>query len=259
MVAGEARRRASATVRRFAVRAADGNARWQSVWEGNPLIARPGEPFDAWIDNWPGHRPYIAGKSLRQWTWRAQAPHAAELFFSVQEQGLLHAGAGRVLIEPHLKLRASLNKDWGWARWQRLVKLMPDVGFVQVGSWGTRTLDGVPLIPTASFREACAVLAGCNAAVLPEGGLHHAAAAVETPAVVICGGYIGPAVTGYPGQRSLFVATDKWPIGCGYRIQCRHCEHAMNAITPDAVANELRELLLESCHAEDRRRVAAGG
>lgn len=243
MVAGEARRRATATVRKFAVRAADGGQRWQPVWEGNPRFARPGEACDAWIDDWPGNRPYIAGKSSRQWTWRPYAPMPAELFFTDQERILTDMGAGRVLLEPHLKPRASLNKDWGWVHWQKLVARSPDLQFVQVGPPGTRTLDGVQLVPTGSFREACAVLAGCIAAVLPEGGLHHAAAAVETPAVVIRGGYIGPEVTGYAGQRSLFVASAKWPLGCGYRIRCRHCDHAMAAITPERAAQELEVVL----------------
>lgn len=36
-----------------------------------------------------------------------------------------------------------------------------------------------------------------------EGGIHHIAAAVGTPAVVICGGFIRPEWTGYDGQVAV--------------------------------------------------------
>jgi len=49
---------------------------------------------------------------------------------------------------------------------------------VQLGPAGTRLLHGVEHYPTNTFREACAALARSRAAVLHEGGLHHAAAAV---------------------------------------------------------------------------------
>jgi ADP-heptose:LPS heptosyltransferase len=51
----------------------------------------------------------------------------------------------------------------------------------------------------------------------PEGGMHHASAAVGVPAVVIFGGYISPKVTGYEGHINLFTGTG---LGCGNSQPC---------------------------------------
>ena len=76
--------------------------------------------------------------------------------------------------------------------------------WVQLGAGGIRVLEGVRPIETADFRAACAALAGARAAVLPEGGLHHAAAALDIPAVVIFGAMTSPANTGYASHVNLF-------------------------------------------------------
>jgi ADP-heptose:LPS heptosyltransferase len=87
------------------------------------------------------------------------------------------------------------------------------------------------------------VLANAKACVLPEGAMHHACAALNTPAVVIYGGYISPAVTGYDTQTSLFTGGD---LGCGMRHPCRHCDRAMASIKPETVADHLTGLLNEA-------------
>jgi ADP-heptose:LPS heptosyltransferase len=82
-----------------------------------------------------------------------------------------------------------------------------------------------------------------------EGGLHHCAAALGVPAVVIRGGFIGPRVTGYAGQVDLFVESAEWPLGCGVRSGCPHCAAAMESINRTMVAAALRKLLEEKCTA----------
>ena len=145
-------------------------------------------------------------------------------------------------LEPRIKAGASPNKDWGWARWQALVRLRRDVDWVQLGPPGTRLLDGARLVATADFRTACALLSGARAAVLPEGGLHHAAAALRVPAVVIFGGMTSPANTGYETHVNLF-ETMGGASPCGQRLPCDHCARAMAAITPEAVADHLERIL----------------
>lgn len=146
---------------------------------------------------------------------------------------------GLIVVEPHLKPGASPNKDWGWRRWQSLVRSRR-WPWAQLGPPGTRLLAGVTHVPTKSFQEACRVLSGAVAAVLPEGGLHHAAAALGVPAVVIFGGYASPANTGYEGQVNLYRAAGS---PCGQRVPCGHCAEAMAAIAPEQVAEELERLL----------------
>ena len=150
-----------------------------------------------------------------------------------------------MILEPRLKPAASPNKDWGWQRWAELARRLDRHGLrvAQFGGPSTRPLPGAEVIACASFREACAVLSRARLAVLPEGGLHHAAAALGTPAIVIFGGFISPRQTGYLHQLNLFTGG----APCGMRKRCRHCEQAMRRIEVDEVV--ARSLLLVAASA----------
>lgn len=246
MVTGEVKRKAAGTTRRFCIR--DGRAtrpphRWCDIWAGNPRIAMPGQPYDDVIENHGGRRPYIAGKGAKLWQWKVYGPEPGEIFLNDAERALGMQAAGAVVIQPGIKAAASPNKQWGLGRWQELINKGRDIPWLQVGAGDEPRLSGVPFLQTRTFREACGVLAGAKAAVLQEGGLHHAAAALGVPAVVIFGGFIAPAVTGYRTQRNLFEGGVDHPLGCGMRILCRHCESAMEAIKPRRVLHELEELI----------------
>lgn len=247
MVTGEVKRRAAGTVRRFAIRDPRPNRglphRWEDVWAGNPLIARPGETFDEWLDIYPGNRPYIAAKQSTKWTWREYGPEPGELYLTDRDLALKGFAQGRVVVQPAIKARASPNKHWGWHRWQQLVDNDRSVRWLQMGEGHEQRLRGVPFIKTVSFREACGVLTAARAIVVQEGALHHAAAALGTPAVVLFGGFISPRVTGYAAQRSLFVEDAEHPLGCGARMVCPHCRNAMAQIKPSLVMRELEALL----------------
>ncbi len=263
MAAGEARRLQEAgDPRPVAVRGRDGRPRWHPVWDGNPRIAKP-EQVARGLDvqsiaNGPGCRPYVDYQRMRDefaaafpgqrfttklcdprlpWRYTAWRATPGELFHLPHR-----APGGYVIIEPHIKARASPNKDWGWERWQALVRLRRDLDWVQLGAGGMRIVDGARYVATTDFRAACAVLAGARAAVLPEGGLHHAAAALNVPAVVIFGAMTDPANTGYASHVNFFD-----PLGgggpCGQRVACDHCARAMAAIDPASVAERLERLL----------------
>lgn len=252
MAAGEVDRLAACTPQRVAIiDGRNGKHRWSELWAGHPNIARPGEPFDARIINSGGHRPYIASRTDRQWTWRAYRPQPARVFFTAAELEFGRQACGCVLIEPSLKTRDGNNK--AWPGWRALVKARPDLPWLQIGPPEVAHIAHVRRIVTRSFRDALAIMAHCRAAVLPEGGLHHGAAAVGTPAVVIFGGFISPQVTGYATQHSLFAADDpNYPLGCGMRVACDHCRQAMDAIKPDNVIEKMGVIL-----ATDRRRIPA--
>lgn len=220
----------------------DRQARWSEVFEGNPRIARPGVTGDTThVVNGPNARPYIAEKTPERWTWKPWACEPGELYFSRFETEFAARHAPGIVIEPTLKAKASPNKAWGVERWDAFVALARARGhdLVQLGPPGIVPLEGVRHIQTPGFRRAAAVLARARAFVGHEGGLHHAAAAVGVPAVVIFGGYISPAQTGYAGHRNLFVGD----APCGNRKPCAHCAAAMAAITPDRVLHALEDLL----------------
>ena len=227
------------------VRDRNGAVRKHDMWKNHPsILQEPNSKFTGPIHsivNGPGIRPYIADKTPRRWVWKEMTCNRGQIFFSPEEEAFAARHSPMVVVEPNNKQRASPNKSWGWVKWNKLCWILKEKGIlcVQLGEPDTKLLDGVHLIETRSFREACAVLGRARAAVLPEGGLHHAAAALGVPSVVIFGGYISPKQTGYASQTNLF--TGETP--CGMRIQCPHCAKAMAQITPERVAEELLKLL----------------
>jgi len=215
-------------------------SKWTSVWENNPRIAGPNERGDfqelkaRGADNM---RPYHTAKTADRWHYNLDfRPDVGELYLTDAEIEFAAPYYPNVIVEPTIKPGASPNKQWG--RWREFVRLS-GIPLTQLGPPGTVPLDGVDLIETQSFRLACAVLANAKAYVGHEGGLHHAAAALGIPGVVIFGGFISPAQTGYDLHRNLFTGVDP----CGMRTPCKHCADAMAAITPEQVMMELETML----------------
>lgn len=211
------------------------------LFDGVPYLLRqrPRVPYSQLI-NGPGVRPYIAGKSPSHWRWRAYQPTPADVVLTDRERAFAEPFRGQIMVEPNVKAIGHRNKDWGWANWQRLAAGMPEPP-VQCFRPGDQLLHRGLLVETLTFRQTVAVLAVCRAYVGPEGGLHHAAAAVGTPAVVLFGGFISPQQTGYAAHKNLFTGGKP----CGMRRDCEHCRVAMNAITPAMVLGNLKELLNE--------------
>lgn len=239
MCAGEARRRQEADPRPVAFRGKDGRARWHSIWDNNPRISRNG--VDAqWSDNRSGNRPYILEVRADRFIWRERydCPRG-EIYLSPQEQAFGARHAGFLVIEPNIKQRDGNNKDWGFARWQAVVDATPELPWAQVGAAATRRLRRTRFIETADFRLAAAVMAAGRGYVGPEGGLHHAAAALDKPAVVIFGGFISPRQTGYSGHVNLFTGGQ----ACGWRRPCAHCRAALAQITPAMVVHEVHRMV----------------
>lgn len=248
MASGEARelRRADFNRRRVKILRRKGQYRWSEVWANNPNIARPEEAGDFLeLDENAGRR-YRASETRERRFWTDVGPLThpqlrGDLYFTEAEHefGERAHAEGAIVIEPNLKLQATTNKDWGFDNFQEVVDRAPKLPWLQMGSYAARRLNNVRFVETPSFRHAAAVLGHAAAAVLPEGGLHHAAAIVNTPAVVIFGGYVSPAQTGYVEHVNLFAADQP----CGWRIPCLHCRAAMAAIAPAHVIIALDGLL----------------
>lgn len=253
MAAGQARRAQEADPRRRRVQILDqyGRARTNPIWDGNPRIAPARVPGEARGDylrvrNGPNCRPYHLEKRPDRWIFNPGfRPDAGEIYFSDEERAFASSVSPQIVIEPTLKDRAPVNKQWPAAYWTRFVALAGVEGLelVQLGPAGTRPLPGVSWILTPDFRRACAVLARARAYVGHEGGLHHAAAALGVRGVVIFGGFIPVEVTGYPIHRNLGVS---FADACGTRVaRCAHCEREMARITPEEVLAALLEQLAE--------------
>jgi ADP-heptose:LPS heptosyltransferase len=222
------------------IQGVDGQPRWSEVWEHNPRIARTAEEAGQILRDGPGARPYLdyARLTKKKFYFRQQSLEPGEIYLTEVERSF---GRPIVLIEPHVKQGASANKDWGFERFQSVVRARPDLPWVQC-DYGARILEAVEPIKTGTFREACAVMSGALAAVLPEGGLHHAAAAFRVKAVVIFGAYIPPSVTGYPDHINLARSVPEVE-GLG-QLDSR-AQAALASITVAEVVEKLAEVLSE--------------
>jgi ADP-heptose:LPS heptosyltransferase len=221
-----------------------------------------------WVISTPGNRPYIdydamrkelfdrdgdriskrrklvsrLGHYIHRANYRAKP---APLVLKPEEEAFAAQLAQRgpfVLIEPNIKPSAPPSKVWP-ARYYGMVaqELDRDVPVYQLTGTDQPVLPGLKTIKAPSFRMALAALKASTLYIGPEGGLHHGAAAVDTKAVVIFGGFISPDVTGY---RSHINLTGGVTYACGTRHGgCKHCEQAMANISPADVVDAARKLL----------------
>jgi ADP-heptose:LPS heptosyltransferase len=226
------------------IRGANGQARWHELWTGLPYIYGPNDSGECdSITNGSNARPYIEAKSQRQWTWREYRPPRGDICLNREQTEYGSMNSGRLILQPQLKHRPdAVNKSWPWRYWNKLAWLLQNRGLkvTQIGPSGTPLIDAVEFIETRDFRHAAAVISKARLLITQEGGCHHLAAVYRTKAVVIFGGFISPAVTGYEDQVNLFVGDG---LGCGMRVPCDHCEKAMRDITPEKVETEALRLL----------------
>lgn len=249
MVAGEARRQVSlAPSARYLALDKRGRPHWETIWDGNPDMARPGEPHDGTIEYVNGLRPYIASSTKARYTFREYKPHPAFIALPKRAQQMAILGRSAVVFNPTIKPGAPMGKLWPDLKWRELVATNKHVRWLQIGS-STPLIAGAETIRTGDLFEALGVMSGALAVVCHEGALHHGAAALSIPTVVIRGGFIGPRVTGYAGQADLFVDDPRYPLGCGMRVRCPHCVAAMASIQPRDVMAALQTVLREKVAA----------
>lgn len=228
-----------------------------------------------WVHSHVGNRPYIdydaitaalgtlglgirrgrRSKALGRYIWNQDyRPTPARLAFTPEEQAITAAWAKKgpfVILEPYIKSNAPPAKRWAVERYHAVaLKLAREVPVFQIGPHDRATLPGLQRITPVTFREAIAYMKAAALYIGPEGGLHHAAAAVDTRGVVIFGGFIPPEVTGYPDLHVNL--TGGATVFCGTRFsECPHCVRSMDRITIDEVAVHARRQL-ETVHAGTR-------
>jgi hypothetical protein len=217
------------------------------IFRDNPNVAKPGEESARdlnWVRHYKGCRLYhLPGHGLNRWRFNPEFKAVpGEMFFSDAEKEFAKQfGSGFIIVEANVKTVAP-NKQWPKDRYAELVQRLVQSGH-EVRSFdygGGVTTDVRSSIKTPDFRHALAVLKNAKLYIGPEGGLHHGAAAVGTPAVVIFGGFISPKTTGYDNHTNIFVGDE----ACGMMKSCDHCREAMNSITTDRVYNEARNRLV---------------
>jgi ADP-heptose:LPS heptosyltransferase len=246
MAAGQARKLHKSTGLPVMIVGRDGRPRWSELWNGVPyIIHRAGGRQFVRLMNGPNVRPYVAGKTLKNWTWRAFKPTPAEIVFTPEEKAFAEPYRGLVMIEPNVKAIGHDNKAWLAPRWLDLVKLLETrsreavtVQCVPPSGASALSPDWITTATTPTFRHALAVLSVAKAFVGTEGGLMHGAAAVGTPAVILWSEFISPEITGYSTMTNLRHAGKP----CGNRLNCLGCRKSMEAITVTEVIEALEKL-----------------
>lgn len=235
---------------------------WSDIFENNPNILQPGENAKEVIivSNFPKSRTYIDYAKTKytqtndhKETLLKIAFHAdfeaqrGELFFSDAEIDKAKKLIGNidspiVIIDSHPN---TPNKGWLQERWEATIERSP-YKFVQLIYKDKITpLNGATQIHTEAFREACTILKICVGRGIylgVEGDLHHAAAAVNLPAVVLWSHYSHPDNLGYKDHINI-----RWDAAgdpCGLRAPCAKCKVAMEMIRADDVVSAI-ELLMK--------------
>lgn len=207
---------------------------WEDeIFRNNPRLVKEPQEGDRviWIANYPGNRPYIRGHDEKRVHWNHEfKAEPGELYLERFDP----RSHGYILIEPSTKENV-FSRNKAWPHWQKLVDSV-DLPFLQIGK--QKTLRGVTFIETKTFREALELLANAALVVTTDGALHHAAAALNIPSIVLWGGLISPEILGY-GERAS--AKDIWhgTEPCGSKHECEHCKRAMAGISVEEVRDAI--------------------
>lgn len=209
----------------------------EQIFLGNPRMAAKKDMDCVWVPNYPRHRPYIAavdGQKKRMIFNDDYRPEPGEIWFSEEEEHWADQVAPKgdfIVVEANVKqmYAHTVNKAWRKDYWAEVLK--SGLPFIQLGE---KDSD----IKTKTFRQAMLILSRATMFVGTDGGLHHAAAALNVPAVVIWTGFTSPKHLGYDSHINIHDGGDP----CGYYGgPCGHCAAIAKSITPDRVLSTIGE------------------
>lgn len=212
-----------------------------------------------WVHSYAGHRPYHDREAmkarLREQGFQVDTnprllktapnyafnynyrPTPAPLRLTPGEQAIAEEWSDRppfVVLEAFIKKDAPPSKQWPVERFVEVARRLNDrIQVYQIAAPDRAPIGGVEMIRPRSFRGALPYLKAAALYIGPEGGLHHASAAMGTKAVVTFGGFTPPAVTGYDFHANLTGGAERF---CGTRYgMCPHCAEHLDAISVDDV------------------------
>ncbi|UDF30459.1 UNVERIFIED_ORG: glycosyltransferase [Roseateles sp. XES5] len=137
------------------------------------------------------------------------------------------------------------NKKWPIRYWEELLSCLTEIAFVievGVGAAGCEAHHNyLDMRGKTSLQEMAALIKLADAFVGPDSGPAHIAAAVETKAVVISGGYIHPNCISYKTTRLL--SSEVPCLSCWLQTPCPNNLMCLGMITPDVVIDNVRDIL----------------
>ena len=173
-----------------------------------------------------------------------------DLFLSEDEKKEaddLLRGVGKrfITIDPHTKDEYTVNKRYPFNKWQNVVNEARDklgIEFVQIGSPTDQILEGVTnLSGKTSFRQAAAVISKSLLHAGPEGGLMHAANAVDVKSVILITGFLHPRMTCYEENSNIWIGKSHGP--CGMKVECPECKRECNKHDEKEIFEEIARFL----------------
>lgn len=182
----------------------------------------------------------------------ASCDHECEMYFLPEEEhdadrllDSLGLGGGFVVIEPHSNERWFGDlRAWPLDRWQRVVDWIRkhNLPVVQIGESGRPILTGaVDLTGRVSFRKAVLLMKRARLFFGQEGGLMHAANAVDVPSVIVWGGLTLPEFASYQKHTVLWTHVDCAP--CGLRGGCPFEKKCLTTVETDVVISAAEAML----------------
>lgn len=154
---------------------------------------------------------------------------APKLYFAPEEHARVNLILSKAQLNGHfIVVEPDTNCDWfgdlrAWpmTHWQDVCNSLrqthPDIPIVQIGMGHLGIIKGaIDLTNKTSFREAALVIKKATLFMGTEGGLMHAARAVNGNAVILWGGITLPEFIGYPDQQITL---------CQY-VDCAPCGNA---------------------------------
>jgi hypothetical protein len=200
------------------------------VFANNPRMASNSDTDVVWVKNYQGHRPYLKGtKNGRLLFNDDYKPRVGEIYFSQSEKkNIDKIDKDYIIVEPNVKRVYAHTVNKAWHGWEELFK--HDLPWLQLGDVSVKRYTNWK--ETATFRDALQILSKAKLFVGTDGGLHHAAAALGIPSVVIWTGFTSPRHLGYDTHRNIHDGSE--PCGT-YNSVCRHCLLKSQAITVEQV------------------------
>jgi hypothetical protein len=204
---------------------------WDSqVFANNPRMASNSNTDVVWVKNYQGHRPYLKGTKNGHMLFNDDyKPRVGEVYFNqLEKKNIDKIDKDYIVVEPNVKRVYAHTINKAWHGWEELFK--HDLPWLQLGDVTVKRYTKWK--ETTTFREALQILSKAKLFVGTDGGLHHAAAALGIPSVVIWTGFTSPRHLGYDTHRNIHDGSE--PCGT-YDSVCQHCLLKSKAITVEQV------------------------
>lgn len=153
-----------------------------------------------------------------------------------------------IIFEPDSNTKwFGILRMWPKKNWNVLIKSIqkhyPDLCIVHIGEKKITSFNNiVNLTGKTTFREAALIIKHSALFICTEGGLMHAARAVEANTLVIWGGITKPSFAGYINKHTI-VSENVACSPCGNLGWCNNDHICMNNIQPDTVLKKTIQLL----------------